>query len=155
MLSICIVIIYISILLFHLNDVGIIFTDEESDYIVVKKHVQGHPVKLRFESQGHPWYSDSKACELGNTTCSSRTEPAPASQHLWSPVVSTSWYFNDTSLSPIVSLILPHLCFSLLLLLPFHCFLFLCYVCLPFMLFRRASHYVAKNKPDSILVLFL
>lgn len=40
MLSICIVIIYISILLFHLNDVGIIFTDEESDYIVVKKHVQ-------------------------------------------------------------------------------------------------------------------
>ena len=40
MLSICIVIIYISILLFHLNDVGIIFTDEESDYIVVKKYVQ-------------------------------------------------------------------------------------------------------------------
>ena len=104
MLSICIVIIYIIILLFHLNDVGTFFTDEESEYIVVKKHVQGHPVKLRFESQGHPWYSDSKACELGNTTCSSRTEPAPASQHLWSPVVSTSWYFHDTSLSPIVSL---------------------------------------------------
>ena len=50
MLSICIVIIYIIIPFFHLNDVGTIFTDEESEYILVKKHVQGHPVKLRFES---------------------------------------------------------------------------------------------------------
>lgn len=63
MLSLCIVIIWIVILLlFQLNDVGTVFTNEESEDTVVKKHVQGHPVvKLGFESQGHPWFSDSKA----------------------------------------------------------------------------------------------
>lgn len=111
----------------------------------VKKHVQGHPVKLRFESQGHPWYSDSKACELGNTTCSSRAKPAPASQHLWSPVVSTSWHVHDTSLSLPVSLSLTSSLFLSAIASPFHCFPFLCYVCLPFVLFRRASHCVART----------
>lgn len=59
-----------------------IFTNEESEAIVVKNYVQFHPAgEWSWDlSQWPPWFSDSKTCELGNTTHSSRIEPAPVSQ---------------------------------------------------------------------------